>query len=131
MHMRRRYRLRIRYTGWLLITALFVSNVQPMHVHLEHKDGLSGHGHDHVTDLHFAADKITSSGHEDTVIPLTPEGLLKKYDNAPQLATILVFLIFLLPGVVHTCRQWLSYSRILPGSAWYVVAPPLRAPPRP
>ena len=129
MNARRHCHLQSKVIGWLLIAALFVLMVQPMHVHLEHKDDASAPGHEHVIDLHFSADNITSDDHKDTVFPVTQEGMLKQSGDNPLLAVILVCLSFLLLSVAHTSRQRLFVFRILPRSSWYSIAPPLRAPP--
>lgn len=122
-------RSRVRFISWSLIAALFVLTAQPMHVHLEHNDAVSEQDHEHVIDLHFSADNVTSADHDDTEFPLTPEGMLKKSGDNPLLAAILVCLLFLLLGVAHTSLQQLIIFRILPGPVWYSIAPPLRAPP--
>ena len=69
---------RSRAVVWLLIAALLVLTIQPMHVHLEHADDASPQDHEHVIDLHFSSDSFTSNDHKDTIFPVTPEGMLKK-----------------------------------------------------
>jgi len=129
MNTRRPCHLQSKAIGWLLIAALFVLVVQPMHMHLEHNDDTSAHGHEHVIDLHFSADNVVSDDHKDAVFPVTPEGMLKKSGDNPLLAVILICLSFLLLSVAYTSRQRLSIFHILPRSSWYSIAPPLRAPP--
>lgn len=129
MHFGQKNRSQVRFIGWLLITALIVLTVQPVHVHLEHKDAASAQDHEHVIDLHFSADNVTSTDHKDAIFPVTQEGMLKKSGGNPLLAAILVCLSFLLSGVAYTGRQRLIIFRILPGSGWYSITPPLRAPP--
>ena len=129
MHIGKKDYSRARFIGWLLIAALVVLTVQPVHVHLEHKDAASAQDHEHVIDLHFSHDNVTSADHNDAVFPVTQEGMLKQYIDNPLLAAILICLLFLLPGVVCTGRQRLIIFRVLPGSGWYSIAPPLRAPP--
>jgi hypothetical protein len=101
-----------------------------MHVHLEHADSGSIQDHEHVIDLHFTADNVTSDHHHDAVFPATPEGMLKKSGDNPLLAVILIYLSFLLLRVAYTSRQRLISSYIPARSGWYSIAPPLRAPPR-
>ena len=129
MNTRRHCKLRSRAIDWLLIAALIVLTVQPMHVHLEHTDDASVQGHEHVIDLHFSADNVTSDHHNDAIFPATPEGMLKKFGDNPLLAVLFLCLSFLLLGVTSTSRQQLIVSHILPRSSWYSIAPPLRAPP--
>ena len=129
MHIRQKDRSQVRLTGWLLITALFLLTVQPVHVHLEHKVTASAQDHEHVIDLHFTADNVASTGPNDAVFPVTREGMLKKSGVNPLLTAILVCLSFLLPGFVYINRQRQIIFRILPRSGWYSIAPPLRAPP--
>ena len=129
MHIGQKNRSQVRFIGWLLITALFVLAVQPVHVHLEHKVTASAQNHEHVIDLHFSADNIASTDHNDAVFQVTQEGMLKKSGDNSLLAVIIVCLSFLLLGVAYANRQRLIVFRILPGSCWYFIAPPLRAPP--
>lgn len=129
MHIGQKDRSQVRFIGWLLITALFVLTVQPVHVHLEHKVTASAQDHEHVIDLHFSADNVASTDHNDAVFPVTQEGMLKKSGDNPLLAAILVCLSFLLLDVAYTNRQRLIIFRILPRPGWYSIAPPLRAPP--
>ena len=129
MHFGKKNRSQVRFIGWLLSAALFVLTVQPVHVHLEHKVTASAQDHEHVIDLHFSADNVASTDHNDAVFPVTQEGMLKKSGDNPLLAAILVCLSFLLLGVAYANRQRLIIFRILPGSGWYSIAPPLRAPP--
>ena len=129
MNIGQKDRSQVRFIGWLLIAALFVLTVQPMHVHLEHNDAASAQDHEHVIDLHFSADNVTSADHNDAVFPVTPEGMLKKSGDNFLLAAIIICLSFLLLGVAYTRRQRLIVSHILPRSSWYSIAPPLRAPP--
>ena len=129
MNTRRHCKLRSRAIGWLLIAALIVLTVQPMHVHLEHADDASAQNHEHVIDLHFSADNLTSAEHNDAVFPVTPEGMLKNSGDNLLLAAIFICLSFLLLRVAYTSRQRLIVSHILPRSSWYSIAPPLRAPP--
>lgn len=129
MHIGQKDRSQVRFIGWLLIAALFVLTVQPMHVHLEHDDAASAQDHEHVIDLHFSADNVTSVDHNDTVFPVTPEGMLKQSSDNPLLAAILICLSFLLLGVAYASRQRLFIFHILPRPGWYSIAPPLRAPP--
>ena len=129
MHFGQKNRSQVRFIGWLLITALFVLTVQPVHVHLEHKVTASAQDHEHVIDLHFSADNVASTDHKDTVFPVTHEGMLKKSGDNSMLVAILVCLLFLLPGVVYTGMQRFNIFRVLPRSGWYSIAPPLRAPP--
>ena len=130
MNTRRHCKLRSRAIGWLLIAALIVLTVQPMHVHLEHADDASAQNHEHVIDLHFSADNVTSADHNDAVFPVTPEGMLKKFGDNPLLAVLFLCLSFLLLGIPFTSRQRLITLHILPRPGWYCITPPLRAPPR-
>lgn len=129
MHSGKKNRSQVRFIGWVLIAALFVLTVQPVHVHLEHKVTASAQDHEHVIDLHFSADNVASTDHNDAIFPVTQEGMLKKSGDNTLLAAIIVCLSFLLLAVAFTGRQRLIIFRILPGSGWYSIAPPLRAPP--
>ena len=129
MRIGHRNRSQVRLIGWLLVAALFVLTVQPMHVHLEHLDAVSGQDHDHVIGLHFSADNVAPPNHNDAVFPLTPEGLLKKSGDHPLIAVILVYLSLLLLSAACCSRLRQIILRILPASSWYSIAPPLRAPP--
>ena len=129
MHSGQKDRSQVRLIGWLLISALLVLTVQPVHVHLEHKDAASAQDHEHVIDLHFSADNVTSTNHNDAIFPVTHEGIRKKSGDNTLLAAILICLLFLLLCVAFTGRQQLFIFLILPRSGWYSIAPPLRAPP--
>ena len=129
MNTRRHCKLRSRAIDWLLIAALIVLTVQPMHVHLEHTDDASVQDHEHVIDLHFSADNVTSDHHNDAIFPATPEGMLKKSGDNPLLAVLFLCLLFLLLGIPFTNRQRLIPLHNLPRSGWYSITPPLRAPP--
>ena len=58
MYIGRKNRWRLKLIGWLLVSAVFVITVQPMHVHLQHTDDASSPIHEHTIDLHFAVDNI-------------------------------------------------------------------------
>ena len=118
MNTRRHCKLRSRAIGWLLIAALIVLTVQPMHVHLEHADDASAQNHEHVIDLHFSADNVTSADHNDAVFPVTPEGMLKNSGDNLLLAAIFICLSFLLLRVAYTSRQRLITLHILPRPGW-------------
>jgi hypothetical protein len=127
----RKYRVQVRAIGWLLIAALFALTVRPMHVHLQHIDHASSLTHEHAIDLHFTVDEFTPADHEHAaVFPATPDVMLKKFSDNPLLAAILVYLSILLLSVAFANRQPPTIRFIQPKPGWFLVAPPLRAPPR-
>jgi len=130
MYLGRKSHLQFRGIGWLLVASLFVTTVQPMHVHLKHVDDSSSLVHEHVIDLHSAVDNITFAGHEDSaVFPVIPDVMLKKSADNPLLVAIIVYLTFLLLRVAYIRKKQPAIYLIKPKTGWFSIAPPLRGPP--
>lgn len=130
MHIARKTHLQFKVIGWLLIAAVLVLTVQPMHIHLQHIDNVSAQVHEHAIDLHFSIDNIVSADHKDAaVFPVTPDVMLKKLGDNPLLAAILVCLLILLLTAATLVGQRPVIRFLRPASGRYSIAPPLRAPP--
>lgn len=126
----RRKQRQARLVSGLLVLAVFMLTIQPMHVHLQHADHPAAPVHDHDIGLHHVIDDIASTDHlYHGILSLTPDVMLKHVGDYPLLTAIIVCLAILLPAIKREIRQrpTIRPTRRKPGR--FSLIPPLRAPP--
>ncbi len=120
----------------LLIAAILLTAVLPVHYHLHHlhTSDASTHGHthehEHAIDLHLLYTDTDQSHHEEhtSTFAATPDVIVKKgsFDLEPYLlpAVLVIFLaVFRSGGTRHGTRN------TAPRQHCHYLSPPLRAPP--
>jgi hypothetical protein len=119
-----------------LSITLLLAQSNRFHMHLEHDDPSDTSAH--VVDMHTASilhdfDLTHHDGvHEDhhtAAIDLNPDNLIKKINVLNPLSLLLLFvgLFLIMPRRACTYRQ--RYYKILSTLGYYLLQPPLRAPP--
>lgn len=112
--------------------ALLLTQVNNLHMHVEHDEHVS----EHVVDVHIASllHDIAFATHHDNhhyvAIDISSENWIKKTNSFNPLMLILLFIgLFLFkPRLVYTLRYRPCISQFTP--CYYLLCPPLRAPPR-
>ncbi len=118
-----------RSITWLLVAAVLTAMVFPAHFHLRHVE--TARSHTHKVDVHLAGDKANPGDHEDaTAFPVTPDTLVKQFNDHPFAKLVIVFVLLLLPPIgARVIRR--NYPEItFHRTTYYSLCPPLRAPPR-
>jgi disulfide bond formation protein DsbB len=131
MHVGRTTHSLFKAISWLLMAALVLLTLQPIHVHVQHVDDPAASIHHHAIDLHFSVDNIVASDHQDAaVFQVTPDATVKQLGDNSLLAAMLISLLILFLSTAPGRRQRLANSFLPPRSGGYFsIAPPLRAPP--
>lgn len=113
-----------------LSIALLFTQAFNMHRHIQHDDGAASAGH--IADVHVAAslhDTHHQDDHHATAIDLSTDSYVKKAEM-PQLFLLLFFIasiVLCAPRLLCIHRRYLH--KIKSVSLYYLLHPPLRAPP--
>lgn len=121
--------LRYKSVGWLVISAVLLLALVPVHLHLHHVDEATVVTHE--MDLHVMTSAADQSHHDKAhILDVVPDVLVKK--SADKLATLLlvVLLLAVLPVTLERFAFRLRETSLLPYRTCYHLIPPLRAPPR-
>lgn len=125
--------LRHQIINRLLIAALLVQVLLPMHFHLHHDADPGVQGHKHVVDSHVLIDsKATEhlADGETHTLKSTPDAIAKHKTDTGVIFALMVCLLVLLPlALLMVNRQWRDIREFVHHSFYYYLAPPLRAPP--
>lgn len=92
--------------SWMLIAAILLVTLVPVHYHLHHLFSADASKHAHVVDIHLLADATDSDHHDndDHSFSATPDGVLKTKNSVlPPFFLIAVLLVFL-PILANTTR---------------------------
>ena len=118
--------------------ALTLSQVVKLHMHLEHDDVLSSTSTEHILDVHVASslhDLTHNTHHNDDFqdhhqadIKVSPDSVVKKIEsfNPYILLFLFVSFFFSFPKIRSIFRKNIQ-SKLT--STYYLLSPPLRAPP--
>lgn len=114
--------------------ALILSQTNLLHMHLQHDDhssGVSGHVINvHTSTLLHDVDLAGHHGdHHSAAIDVTPDNLVKKTNSLNPLVLILLFLGLVLYKPLLICLPRQRLYQTLFTSCYYLLHPPLRAPP--
>ena len=115
-------------------SALILSQTNLLHMHLQHDDHSSG-ASVHVINVHTSTllhdgDLVDHHGdHHSAAIDVTPDNLVKKTSSLNPLVLILLFLGLILYKPRLICLPWQRSYLTLFTSCYYLLHPPLRAPP--
>lgn len=115
--------------SWLLLAAVLLLFLVPVHMHFHHVDEPASQSHEHKLDLHAALDNTGSSHHEESdILDLDFKGFVKKISNGSLLALFAVLLFFVLSNTLsgHLLR---AHANTNPVISPHYISPPLRAPP--
>jgi len=137
----RRHLSHNKSVSWLVLVAVAMLSLFPVHMHLHHdEDVLASSQHDlefalnssdHETTLHAISDTTGhSEHHEDAgVVSAASDTLLKKNSNSPLFIAILIGIVTIL-GITlssHIPRRSHVFTRFR--KRYIYSSPPLRAPP--
>ena len=130
-----KFAIKHRLISWLLITAILLVAILPIHYHLHHLHGDDNFGsaattHDHLIDVHLLTDSSGQAHHDEAIsIAASPDGIINKLspDFSPFL--FLTAILLLLPTIgkrinirlVHTTTRFKQHELFF--------TPQLRAPP--
>ena len=119
-----------RFISWLLVVAIFVVALLPMHMHLHHVEEAASQSHEHVVDLHLLMDNSDLSHHESAaVLPVSVDGILKKVSDNPFASALLACLFSLFLLITSYFKQQPPKTENHFKDSHYHFSPPLRAPP--
>lgn len=131
MYIWRQMVLRHRAIAWLVAAAVLLLTIFPTHFHFHHLSDAGSLQHEHEIVVHTVTDGTEQAHHaEADVIKTTPDSLATSFNDNPL--TTLLF-VLLLSGVPLLYRRSLlrhAEPSPLPQGIRYLLAPPLRAPPR-
>ena len=119
------------YIHGMLILALLVQMLLPLHFHMHHDavpDIYEHKIHAH-TSMDYHTDTVSESGviHE---IKSMPDTLVKQIKDTGTASALFICLIFLLPVISAVVRSyWPALNNQLFHYYYYSLSPPLRAPP--
>jgi len=129
----RKYIKRYRNISWLLVVALLLQVLFPLHYHLHHDASPLTQNYEHVVHSHSIDDsKVTehitlTDIHE---LKITPDVVAKQDTNNGFTITLFICLLILLPAALTFInRLWLATRNNFIRYFYYDLAPPLRAPP--
>ena len=121
-----------------LCVALLIAQASGLHLHIQHNDhSLPASGH--IVDIHIASthhDNIDTHhhdgaqhGHHTAAIDISQDYLAKKTSSSDPLALMIFFIGFflLIPRLRRISSQW--YYKPPSVTPFYLLQPPLRAPP--
>ncbi len=127
---------------WSLLLSLSLLCMQEAKLHVHDLDHGHHHGHTHAIDgagghahlskAHFAHDTSHGDHHNGVIseVDISPDGVLKNANNSPFTIALFIFFFTLLIFVssrrlIQRCRE----SKLILHE-YYVLSPPLRAPPQ-
>jgi len=116
---------------WLLIVAVLLMTLVPLHLHVHHTEVAGTSDHSHYIDTHSIHDKTSLQHHEQGAIEIdaTPEGILK-LDNSNTLAFMLLVMGYIfIPAFYKKIKTGFSRNLFSLKSYHFHLTPPLRAPP--
>lgn len=121
--------LRNKTVSWLVMAAILVLAVIPVHLHFHHES--SGTAESHKVDLHVETGSADHPHHDDThILKASPDTLAKKFDGAAKSLVPIALLFFLLPVIRARNVAVRCAVPILSRHSYHHLIPHLRAPPR-
>ncbi len=120
-----------RSISWLLVAAVLLTTLLPVHYHLHHLYSADSSTHEHAIDLHLITDNVDQSHHdEDTsIFAATPDVIAKKAYSETTSLILLAILLVLLPVLNNSIRIRPGYFDLTLKQHYPFFSPPLRAPP--
>jgi pheromone shutdown protein TraB len=124
---------RYRAISWVVVTALLIQMLFPLSFHLHHDVSPVTAGHDHVIDSHLLSDNQVTEhlADEDTQeLKTTMEAIVKQGVDTGLVFILFVCLLTLMSTVLPIVNHlWQTARNSFSHFFYYVLAPPLRAPP--
>ncbi len=127
---------------WCFLLSLSLLCVQGVKLHVHNLDHKQHHGHTHAIDdagdhahlskAHFAHNTSHSDHHNGVIseVDISPDGVLKNTNNSPFTLALIIFFFTL--AIFVASRRLIQHCREnkLIFHEYYVLSPPLRAPPQ-
>ena len=121
--------MRYKSVSWLVISAILLLALVPVHLHLHHVDDAASLTHE--MDLHVVTSSSEHSHHDEAhVLDIVPDVLAKKSSGKFFMSLLVALLLLVLPVVLQRFAFRLRETALLPCRNCYHLIPPLRAPPR-
>lgn len=125
----RQISLNCKSLNLLMISAVLMLALVPVHLHLHHLDEAAVVTHE--MDLHVVISASDPSHHDEAhILDVVPDVLAKKSADKQAILLLVVLLLAVLPVVLERLGFWLREDSLLHTRACYHLIPPLRAPPR-
>lgn len=122
--------MQYKLISWLLMATVLMLILSPLHFHMHHAQVTLTQSHVHEVDRHLLVESAGQKHHDEAhVLEVTPDGIMKQFDNMPLPVLLFAILLALLPFAIVVRYQRIFNVTFNLYQSCRCLTPPLRAPP--